>query len=127
LTSDGKAGWQINSIEVNWIDGQSVAAADWYAYGIVSTIAAITTFADDDEMGRIGWGLQNTGGVAVAVPYEPIKRQELFEPRVTVQPFIYLGVSSSGTAIANDMIFRINYEIVKLSDIEVLRLLAGGA
>jgi hypothetical protein len=51
----------------------------------------------------------------------------LAEGRVTVQPFIYLGIESSGTANANDVVFRVYYEIVKLSDLEVLRLLAGGA
>lgn len=127
LTADGKAGWQINAIEAYWADGAAVAAGDWSVHAILSTSSTITTFDDDDEIARIDWGLQNTGGVAVAVPYDPFKGLALAEPRITVQPNIYVSIDSSGTGQANDIFFRIYYEIVKLTENEVLRLLAGGA
>jgi hypothetical protein len=127
LTVDGKAGWQIQAVECYWADGAAVASGDWFLNAKVATIPTSTSFQDDDEIARIDWGLQNTGGVAVAVPYEPFKGLALAEGRVTVQPFIYLGIESSGTANSNDVVFRVYYEIVKLSDLEVLRLLAGGA
>jgi len=127
LTADGKAGWQINAIEAYWADGAAVAAGDWYLNAKLATIATSTSFVDDDEIARVDWGLQNTGGVAVAVSYEPFKGIALPEPRVTVQSTIYASVESSGTSQANDVVFRIYYDIVKLSDLEVLRLLAGGA
>jgi hypothetical protein len=127
LTADGKAGWQINAIRAFWVDGAAVAAADHSISAKVATIATTTTFGSSDEIDRVAWGLQNTAGVAVAVPYEPIKQDFLLEPRVTVQPNIYVQVESAGTAQANDVIFEIYYDVVKLSDLEVLRLLAGGA
>jgi hypothetical protein len=128
LTADGKSGWQINGIEAYWSDGNTVAAADWKLDAILNTLGAgLTTVASDDEIARVSWGLQNTAGVAVAVPYEPSKQYFLVEPRVTVQPFIYASVESTSTSQANDVIFVVYYEIVKLTDIEVLRLLAGGA
>jgi hypothetical protein len=65
--------------------------------------------------------------VAVAVPYEPRKSFDLREPRITVQPEVYLSVESNSTSQANDVVFVITYEIVKLTDLELLRLLAGGA
>jgi hypothetical protein len=126
LTSDGKSGWQINSIEAFWVDGSTVAAADFQVNAIVSTINTATSFGDADEIDRVSWGLQNTGGVAVAVPYEPVREKVLHEPRLTVQPQIYCNVGSSASGIALDIIFVIHYEIVKLTDIDVLRLLAGG-
>lgn len=127
LTADGKAGWSIKSIEAFWSDGAAVAAADWSLSAALTTISTATAFGDDDEIARVSWGLQNTGGVAVAVPYEPQKRYDLLEPRVTVQPTLYAGITSSGTSNANDVILVVYYDIVKLTDIEVLRLLAGGA
>ena len=128
LTADGKAGWQIDRIEAFWVDGSTPAAADWQMSAIVKTIETTQTdFGDDDEIARVSWGLQNTAGVAVAVPYEPQKFVDLFEPRVTVQPVIYVAVDSANTAIANDVIIVVYYQVVKLTDIEVLRLLAGGA
>jgi hypothetical protein len=127
LTADGKAGWQINAIRAFWVDGAAVAAADHSISAKLSTIATTTTFGSADEIDRVAWGLQNTAGVAVAVPYEPVKEHFLTESRVTVQPNIYVQVESAGTGQANDVILEIFYDVVKLSDIEVLRLLAGGA
>lgn len=127
LTVDGKQGWQINAIEAYWVDGAAVAAGDWSLHAVLATISTATTFVDDDEIARIDWGMQNTGGVAVSVPYDPFRGLSLAEPRITVQPTIYVGVQSSGTSQANDVIFRVYYELVKLTDLEVLRMLQGGA
>lgn len=127
LTVDGKSGWQINGLSAYWVDGAAVAAADWEVHAILNTTGITTTPAEDDEVCRVDWGLQNTGGVAVAVPLDYHKVAYVPEPRVTVQPVIYCRLVSALTAQANDVIFIIEYEIVKLSDIEVLRLLAGGA
>lgn len=127
LTADGKAGWSITSIQAYWVDATLVAAADWSINAKVATVSTNTDFGNADEFGRVAWGLQNTGGVAVAVPFEPVKQVILFEPRLTVQPQIYFQVTSALTGQANDVIIALTYDIVKLTDIEVLRLLAGGA
>lgn len=127
LVVDGKAGWSITNMEAYWVDGMSVAAVDYTVNGVLSTVNTATAFGDDDEIARVSWGLQNTAGVAVAVPFEPIKKNQLFEPRITVQPTIYVGIISQTSAQANDIIFVVNYDIVKLTDLEVLRMLAGGA
>jgi len=127
LTADGKAGWQINAIRAFWVDGAAVAAADHSLSAKVATLATTTTFGTADEIDRVSWGLQNTAGVAVAVAYEPVKEHYLVESRVTVQPNIYIQVESAGTGQANDVIVEVFYDVVKLSDLEVLRLLAGGA
>lgn len=128
LTADGKAGWEIYAIEAFWSDGQAPAAADHQVNVLVKTIETTqTAFGSDDEIGRVAWMMQNTAGVAVAVEIEPIKQLQLFEPRVTVQPSIYIGVASANTAQANDLYVVVYYNIVKLTDLEVLRLLAGGA
>lgn len=127
LTADGRAGWQINSIMAHWVDGAAVVPGDWQAHAKLATTTNNNTFGADDELARVSWGLQNTAAAAVAVAFEPIKSFSLIEPRITVQPNIYAQVESSATGQANDMIIVVFYELVKLSDIEVLRLLAGGA
>jgi len=127
LTIDGKVGWNIKAIEAYWADGAAVAAGDWSLSAAVSTVSTQTSFVDDDEIARVSWGVQNTAGVAVTVPYSPLMGYGLMEDRVTVQPIIYCQVQSSGTSQANDVVFRVYYEIVKLTDIEVMRMLVGGA
>jgi hypothetical protein len=127
LTADGKSGWEISAIEAYWVNGETVPAADWELDASVTTVNSTFNFSSLDVIGALTWALQNTGGVAVAVPFEPIKRNVLLEPRLTVQPTIYCRVDSTLTGIANNVIFAVYYEIVKLTDIEVLRLLQGGA
>jgi len=127
LTVDGKAGWSITAIEAYWADGSAVAAADWFLNAKLATISTSTNFQDADEIARLSWGMQNTAGVAVSVAYQPYQGFGLLEPRITVQPELYCGIESSGTSQANDVVFRVYYEIVKLSDLEVLRLLQGGS
>jgi len=127
MTLEGKTGWQVTAIQVFWADGSAVAAADWSISATLATVDTETAFGDADEITRISWGLQNTAGVAVAVPYEPQKENFLIEPRITVQPQIYAGIVSSGTGQANDIIMEVYYETVKLSDLEVMRLYAVGA
>ena len=127
LTVDGKAGWSIRGIRAYWVDGAAVASADYSIQATVQVGSTVQTFADDEYIDGVAWGLQNTAGVAVAATFEPFKEHFLDEPRVTVQPNIYVSVSSSGTAQANDVIFEVHYDVVKLTDLEIMRLLAGGA
>jgi len=127
ITVDGKSAIEIFHIEGFWDNAEAVAAADWECNLVLATVASSTAFAAKDEIGRVSWGLQNTGGVAVAVPYEPQKFYVLPEPRVTAQPWIYAGCQSQLTAQANLMRFKIYYNIVKVSEIELLRLVVGGA
>lgn len=127
LTADGKAGWQINSIRAWWVNGSAVAAVDHSFFAKLCTINTTTAFTSADEIDRLGWGVQNTAGVAVAYPFEPLREHILFEPRVTVQPYLYVQNESTATAQANQLQIAIYYDVVKLSDLEVLRLLAGGA
>lgn len=127
LDADGRTGWNILGVEAYYSNGETVAAADSDVSLILSTRATtVTTFDESEEIARINWAVANTGGVAVAYPLELIKRSVVF-PRLTVQPTIYVGVSSTLSGIANIVFWHVEYELVKLSDIEVLRLLVGGA
>lgn len=127
LTADGKAGWEIYALELYWVNAEAVAAADWEAAGVIQTLAGTPSFTSADEIARISWGMQNTAGVAVAVSYEPQKSLMMIEPRLTVQSNFYFYILSTLTGQANQIQFALYYNVVKLSDLEVLRLLAGGA
>lgn len=127
ITVDGKAGWEIAGVSAYWSTGESVAAADWDVNLVIATQPTATLFSDDEEIYRLNWALQNTAGVAVAVPLTLVKRELLLQPRLTVQPAIYVQAVSQLTGTANTLYYEILYDIVKLSDLEVLRLLQGGA
>lgn len=127
LTVDGKAGWQINSFKSTWLLGYTAAAADNICNCVLSTLTTATTPNLEDEIARVSWSVQNTAGVAVAMLFEPTKVATLFEPRVTAQTDLYIHANSSTTGLTNVLYWEIDYDIVKLSDIEVLRLMVAGA
>lgn len=127
LTVDGKVGWQINRVVMYWDNGEVVAAADYEVKGILTTVNATTVMSSSDEICRCSWSCANTGGVAIAFTQDLIKESILLAPRLTVQPILYFLASSTLSGNANIIYFQIQYEIVKLTDIELLRLLVGGA
>lgn len=126
LTADGKAGWEIIGLSAYYSNAETAAAADSDVNCVLAVQATITTFDQDEEVYRLNWAVANTAGVAVAYPLNLVKREMLLQPRLTVQPYIYVHVASTLSGLANVMYYEIHYNIVKLTDIEVLRLLQGG-
>lgn len=126
ITADGKSGWEIVAFSGYWANAETGAAADADASLVLATQATVTTFDLDEEIYRLQWGVANTGGVAVAYPISQVKRELLIQPRITVQPIIYVQAQSTLTGLANVFYYEIHYNIQKLTDLEVLRLLQGG-
>jgi hypothetical protein len=124
---DGKSAFQIERMDCYWSDAQTVAAADWYLNCSIQVADSSLTILDDELILVNGWACQNTAGIAVALPIVPFMSTEAGMPRLTVQPYVYARVTSANTAQANDVYFTLYYSIVKLSELEYLRLLAGGA
>jgi len=127
LTSDGKTGWQITRMQAYWENGYTADAADQTLSAILCTQPSVPVPTDAEELARLNWAVSNTAGVAVTYPMDLIKETMAAADRVTVQPTLYAIVASTGTALANLVYFEIEYVEVKLSDVEVLRLLLGGA
>jgi hypothetical protein len=127
LTVDGKTAWNITGFETFWSNASSAVAADWNLEAELSTLNTGTSYSSYDEIARVSWAVQNTAGVAVALPVEPIKSANLFEDRITAQPNLYVAIESAATGQANRVYFTVVYDIVKLSDVELLRLMVGGA
>lgn len=128
LTADGKAGWEIISFRAFWPGFYLLAAADMTLSAILATQpTVVTTLNQAAEIARVNWALANTAGVAVAFQVDQMKQDILIEPRITAQPLLYVGISSATTGGTNVVYWEIEYNIVKLSDVETLRLLVGGA
>ena len=127
ITVDGKAGWQINEVGFLWDNSLFAVAGDYSVAAYLATETGAIVPEQPEVIAVSSWAAQDTGGVAVILGVEPFKLAPLFEPRITVQPSIFFTLASFGTGIANSGVFYVNYEIVKLSDLEVMRLLAGGA
>lgn len=127
ITVDSKSGIEIFAIEVFWDNAEAVATADWEMNACLATVSSAQSFNSADEICRVSWGMQNTAGVAVALPYEPVKTVILLEPRVTVQPLIYMQAVSTLTGQANTIRWKVYYNVVKLTDLELMRLLVGGS
>lgn len=125
---DGKSGYEFTAIEVYWKNGESVAAADYEVYVAAQKVAG--TLADriyeEDWIMGVSWGQQNTAGVAVVDSLEPQKQQILIEPIVTVSQTLNVVCFSSSTAQANQVAVVVHYNVVKLTELEYLRLLAAG-
>jgi hypothetical protein len=128
LTADGRMGWLIKRLTAMWSNGYTSVAADQKMSAILSTKPTTATIpTDSEELARVVYAVSNTAGVAVAYTMELQKTTLAAADRVTVQPYLYATVESAGTALANLVYFEIEYEDVKMTDLEVLRLLVGGA
>jgi len=127
LSSEGKVGWAIKSLKAFWENGYTAAAADQTISAIIASQATVTTPSDPEELARVNYAIANTGGVAVAYPIDLQKKIDAAEDRVTVQPILYAQVSSVTTGLTNVMYFELEYEEVRMSELEFLRLLIGGA
>lgn len=125
---DGKSGYEIRSIEVYWKNAENAAPADWEVYVAVQKTALGLTdrISDEDWIVGAAWAQQNTAAAAVALQVEPYRKEILIEPIVTVSQTLNVVAFSSGTAQANSFSIIVHYDVIKLSEIEYLRLLAAG-
>jgi len=125
---DGKSGYEFTAIEAYWKNGENAAAADYELYVAVQKIAGnlLDRIGEEDWIMGVSWGLQNTAGVAVVSIVELQKQQILIEPIVTVSQTLNIVASSSLTGQANQLSVIAHYNIVKLTELEYLRLLAAG-
>jgi hypothetical protein len=127
LTADGKAAWRILGLHAYFSGLYSQPAADIREDLILSTRATtVTTMDEPEELARCSLSIANTGGVAVAYPLIPHQSAIILGDRLTVQPKLYMGLFSIGDTAAPDVFWILEYEVIKLTDLEVLRLLVAG-
>jgi hypothetical protein len=130
ISADSKIGYAITGFKAYMrsrdATGVEVPESNLIECILSTKITTITTPDEDEEIARVGFALAFSTAAGFAVP-EPSKRAELLEPRLTVQPNLYIGVKGSVTVGAiTDIYYEIAYDVIKLTDIELLRLLVGG-
>jgi hypothetical protein len=124
---DGKSGYEIKGMEVLLTNGVSLPASDWQINAKLLTANGTYTFSDDEVICEIDWGFANVAGVAIGNMIEIQKEKFLMESRITVQPQIFVQLSSVVTGLVMVADFRVYYDLVKLTELEYLRMLTGGA
>jgi len=128
LTVDGRVGWNITRFAVFFSNMYIQVPGDMEHDVYLQTIATLTTSDSDDVIARCSFGTAITGAADVGFQCFPENEVVLFEPRLTVQDSIYvLSRNVVGSTTAPVIYYEINYEVVKLTDLELLRLLVGGA
>lgn len=117
-------GLRVIGVEIEQRTADVVAAAAnsiWEMSFARDTKAAIADLADPDVW--MTWKLVNRV-VASGASLQECSR--LIVPAATsilVEPYVYIQLDSASTGVANVVNVRIHYEEVKLTEIEILRLL----
>lgn len=129
LTVDGRQGWNLTGFRWNYNNLQNAVASTANAYSIlqVNTETGLQTFDDPDNVFYINYLFHGVAASTSAMQIMGSGVQELPEPRTTVQPELYFRLETSGMTIPVTVGVELTYEIVKLTDMEVMRLLQGGA
>lgn len=129
LTVDGKSGWRIDFISAYIpLINTAVTTADT-SVSILLTTDGIATKPTDEEV--IVGAYRATAGTAASTSsyvVDPvIIGRPVIEDRITVQPILHLALSSTATGATLVGYFIIAYELVKLTDLEVMRLSVAGS
>lgn len=127
ISIDGKYGWEITGFKAFCSTlYTTTSSADFRIAALLSTQETTATLASDaEELARVEWANCFTTA-SVATVQEPIKTAQMLESRLTVQPQIYVGIDTDGEAAVTRIYYEISYNIVKLTELEVMRLLVGG-
>lgn len=126
LSAEGKAGWRINSARFYW-PNMELVTTEGNMTAALNTETGTTDFGDESHLLLGSWNFE-VAGTAGNMLLVPLKMDDFtIGERITVQPELFLRCTSSSTGVANKIVMHLDYDVVKLSDIDVLRLLAGGA
>lgn len=128
LTIDGKAGWEIIGARVLFNTLHAVSGSTINATKVVlGTESTIPLPSDNEEIFTLQMGIHGVAGSTSSWVINSTQTLVLPAPRVTVQPTLFLYLSSSATGVANVAYVEVHYDIIKLTDMEVMRLYQGGA
>lgn len=130
ITSESKYGIQVTGFKAYMrsrdATGVEVPESNLIECILSTRITTITTPDETEEIARVGWGLRFSTAASMTET-EPAKSAILLEPRLTVQPTLYIGVKGSvAIGAITDIYYEISYDTIKLGDVELLRLLVGG-
>lgn len=129
LTIDGRAGWNISGVRflIPGLNVGVVPTADCNVFMQLNTETGDQIPTDNDS---IVYDVAAFSGIAASTSGFQVNSTFLTvlpEGRLTVQPDLYFRVSSVGMTAALTVYLVVSYEVVKLTDMEVMRLMQGGA
>lgn len=127
LTVDGRTGWNIKRVRVALASSVGiVAAASSNILCQLNTEVIKQSFDDPDNIANLQWATVGTAASTGAFPVD-LDREWVSEAgRLTVEPNLYVHIESTGLTAAMTFNFLMEYETVKLTDMEMVRLLQGG-
>ena len=128
LTVDGKQGWKIVHVAAHFVSANFVSPlVDTVIDFQLNTETGIQGFADADNICNLNWRI--SGIAASTSAFQLATKQEWSSDigRLTVQPILFMALYTEGLTAAAYVNVEVEYELVRLSDMEVMRLLQGGA
>jgi hypothetical protein len=93
----------------------------------LNTESSAQGFLDNDSVYQFMYQFRGVAASTSGIQVDSERIVTFVQPRLTVQPNLYINVSSAGMTVGNTIYVEVFYEIVKLTDIEVMRLMQGGA
>jgi hypothetical protein len=128
LTVDGRLGWNIKRFKTTiTMPSSIISTADATITVQLNTETGLQSFIDPDNVAQ---SLYLFNGIAASTSgYQIAPHQEWISDagRLTVEPNLFLVLSTTGLTGVMIVYTEIEYETVKLTDMEVMRLLQGGA
>lgn len=128
LTVDGRLGWNIKrfkSIITN--PAAIVPTADATITAQLNTESGFQAFIDADNIATNIYLFNGIAASTSGFQIDPHQEWISDSGRLTVEPNIFFLISTTGLTGNMTVYIEIEYETVKLTDMEVMRLLQGGA
>jgi hypothetical protein len=127
ITVDGKAGWLVNRVDF-WLASAPITPITPSVIVVqLNTETGNQPFTDPDS---IALGIYLTTGIAASTTAIQVNTHTFWESasgRLTVEPNLYINLATAGLTAVCSVMVSIDYDVIKLTDLEVMRLLQGGA
>jgi len=131
---DQKTIWEIYGMDFYWttIGGMNNVNGGIQINAILAAVSADTVFGDAAEIMR--WSVQRiigSGGASptvskVPIDVEPIYRHELIIPYQYANSKLFLTLTSTATALAQEVRYKLYYEEKKVSEVDFYKIQSIG-
>lgn len=125
IVVNGRTGWSITNFRVTIISILSAAVGQELKVQL-NTETGVQNFVDKDLISQVIFRVNGTAAGTGVLTVMPVLSVPLLENRLTVEPNLIVNVSSVGLLAVATIGVEIVYDIVKLTDLEVMTLLQGG-
>lgn len=128
LTVDGRMGWNITKLKCFLTNTLGLTATTDCSLELqLNTETGTQNFVDKDNIAQLKFLYNGTAASTSGYWVESSQEWASEVGRLTVAPNLYARLITAGFTAFTYVNFEIEYETVKLTDMEVMRLLQGGA